>query len=162
MGKAARLRNRQRYLDRVNAVERAKDGVPVFFLEQDTDTEPPGRGLLTRSEVHDLKVAGLGKFVDRGKKFRLYASAPNVIVRVAPVPPSDSGNSDATIAVNEMRANVGEPPAEPGAVLTRGTVRRAQQKVRAIGLCEMGTIDSRAPLARGHRPFDDLEIPDAG
>jgi hypothetical protein len=138
MGKAARLRNRQRYLDRVNAEERVRAGVPVFYEEQDVP-----HGFLTHDECLEKKAVGMGKFINRGKGFRLYRAAP------APPPPepSDSGNSGASIAVNEMRANVGEPPSEPGAALTRGTVRRAQEKIRAIGRQEIGSMDTKAPLA---------------
>lgn len=148
MGRAARLRNRQKYLDRVNAEERAKCGVPVFYLEQDTAAEPPGQGQRTRTEVQELKKLGLGCFINHGKAFRLYESVP---APPRPPVPSDSGNSDATIAVNEMRANVGEPPPEPGAMLARGTRKRAQQKIRAIGGYETGTTDMKAPLARRRR-----------
>lgn len=148
MGKAARLRNRQRYLDRVNAEERAKCGVPLFYLEQDAATEAPGKGQLTRGEARELKAAGLGVFIDHGQAFRLFESVP---APPRPPVPSDSGDSDATISVNEMRANVGEPPPEPGAMLARGTVKRAKQKIRAIAAYETGTTDTKAPLARGHR-----------
>lgn len=147
MGKAARERNRQKYLDRVNAEERVKRGVPVFYLEQDTATERPGQGLRTRSEVQEMKAKGQGKFVDRGRAFRLFASAPEVRVILPPVPPSDSGDSDAAISVDEMRANVGEPPPGNSAMLARGTVKRAQQKIRAIGSHGVGTADTKAPLA---------------
>lgn len=144
---SARLRNRQRYLDRVNAEERAERGIPVFYLEQDKTTETAGKGKLTRAEVRDMKAANLGCFIDHGKAFRLYESAP--APPRAPAP-SDSGSSDATISVNEMRANVGEPPPNTD-VLARGTVTRAQQKIRAVGLYAAGTTDTKAPLARDHR-----------
>lgn len=47
------------------------DLVPCFYLEQDETWETPAY-LRLRSEVHQLKQAKLGKFINHGTAFRLF------------------------------------------------------------------------------------------
>ena len=118
---------------------------PLFY--QDQDQGAPSPYSVTMPQASAMLAAGRGHYIHHKKAFQLHERSP----QGPRVPPSDSGNSDASIAVNEMRANVGEPPPEPGSSIASGTVKRAQQKVRAIGRYEIGTTDTKAPLARGWR-----------
>jgi hypothetical protein len=119
--------------------------VPVFYNEQDQNGQPCT--VATRDELKVLKRKGEGKFINRGKAFRLNRRGPT------PPPqrysPSLSTPSDASISVGEIRANVGEPADTPGAEIARHVVKRAQEKIRAIGAREEGTFDQKAVLAFG-------------
>lgn len=147
---ADRQRDFARFLEhQERQIERARRAnpseIPVFYNEQDQDGNPAT--YVSREEAWDLKRAGEGTFICRGKKFRLNRRGP------APPPlrfsSSLSPDSDASVSVSEMRANVGEPADTPGAEIPRHVVQRAQQKIRAIGERLGGTFDRKAPLAFG-------------
>jgi hypothetical protein len=147
---ADRQRDFARFLERQERqLERARrssvSDIPVFYLEQDQNVQPCTT--VTGEEAWDLKRAGEGTFIARGKAFQLYRRGP------APPPlrfsSSLSPDSDASVSVSEMRANVGEPADTPGAEIPRHVVQRAQQKIRAIGERLGGTFDRKAPLAFG-------------
>jgi hypothetical protein len=149
---AERVRDFNRFTDRlkerrgkVRPADSDTGGIPVFYNEQDQTGKPCAT--VTRDEARDLKSAGEGKFIARGKAFQLGRRGP-APARLS-FRPSLSNDSDASISVNEMRANVGEPADTPGAEIPRHIVQRANQKIRAIGRRESGTFDSRAPLAFG-------------
>jgi hypothetical protein len=135
-----------RFMER--AEPRPSEELPVFYNEQDLNGTPCS--MATRYELQKLKARGEGKFVSHGKAFRLNRRGP------APPParfsPSLSPDSTASISVAEVRANVGEPDVTPGAEIPRHIVKRAQQKIRAIGLRLEGTYDPRAVLAFGSWP----------
>jgi hypothetical protein len=107
---------------------------------------------VTAAQAEAMKEAGRGRYINRGRAFQLCEAAP-----VSPrFTPSQSGESDASISMTEMEANVGiagdlkdwreEAPAP------RHIVERAQKKIRAIGRHDEGTFDDKAPLAFGAWP----------
>lgn len=149
-----RVRSFNRFMERLGERSEAAPGpgtseLPVFYNEQDRSGQPCGS--LSRGECWDLKRSREGNFVDRGTAFQLTRRGP------APAPlrytPSLSSQSDASISLTEMRANVGEPSDTPGAEIPRHVVKRAQQKIGVIGRREPYTFDSKAPLAFGARSW---------
>jgi ABC-type sugar transport system ATPase subunit len=134
--------------ENVNTAQAAKPAslpLPLFYLDQN-------QGLATAYEVtHEqataMKAAGRGKFINRGKAFQLCEPAPlrqNFVC-------SASTDSTASISVNEIEANVGitSNNGSPNEPALRHVVKRAQQKIKAIGRHLEGTFDSKAPLAFG-------------
>jgi hypothetical protein len=87
--------------------------------------------------------------VHHGKAFQLYRRGPEPERRYTP---SKSGDSDRSISLAEMQANVGITANQTGAdwresaPALRHVVQRAQQKIRAIGRREEGTYDEKSPL----------------
>jgi len=119
--------------------------VPTFYFQQDEHTAPCC--VLTRDQARLMKAAGLGKFENHGRTFRLAGSAPARETSRFIV--SESADSCESISVAEMLANVGITDDEAGQPAPRGVVRRARQKIRAIH--DREGFDSAAPLAFGSR-----------
>jgi len=122
-----------------------RDSVPVFFNDQDTELESPCR-TESRAVCHAWKKNGQGKFINRGKAFRLHRRALVQYTYFI----SRSPETAATISYDEMQANAGITNDPIGLPANRATVRKARQKVRAIG---RGLRDDRAVLAFGKWPL---------
>jgi hypothetical protein len=120
--------------------------VPTFYCQQDEHTPPCC--VLTRGQARQMKEAGLGKFENHGRTFRLEGSAPAREASRFSV--SESADSCESISFAEMLANVGITNDEPGTAAPRGVVRRARQKIRAIH--DREGFDKKSPLAFGSRP----------
>jgi hypothetical protein len=126
-------------------VQAPPKSVPLYYLDQN-------QGCLTSYEVTHaqavaMKDAGRGQFINRGKAFQLYESAPRRLNFFC----SASTDSTASISLSEIQANVGITSncATPDEPALRHVVKRAQQKIRAIGRRQEGTFDPKAPLAFG-------------
>ena len=120
---------------------RTDDLVAVFFFDQDVATDAPCRMDL-RTECRRLKHAGLGKFINHGKGFRLHersTARPRLGYK-----PSRSGDSNASISFDEMQANVGITDDPVGFPASRARVSAARAKTRWFG---SGLRDTRATLA---------------
>lgn len=117
--------------------------VDCFYFDQDDATAPCK--ILTREVCHELKAAGVGKFINHGRTFRLYEKMPQAEPRFFA---SDSPKSAESISLAEMKANVGitENNSEPDEPPLRHLVKRAQEKIRSVGRNNY-TDDIRAPLA---------------
>jgi len=102
---------------------------------------------VTHAQATAMKAAGRGQFINRGKAFQLYESAPQRLNFIC----SGSTDSTASISLSEIQANVGitSNNGSPNEPALRHVVNRAQQKVHAIGRHLEGTFDSKAPLAFG-------------
>ena len=121
------------------------EGVPLYYFDQNQSAATTYQ--VTRSQATAMKDAERGRFINRGKAFQLYESAPLRINFIC----SDSTDSTASISPSEIWANVGITSncGEPDLPALRHVVIRAQQKVHAIGRRLAGTFDARAPLAFG-------------
>lgn len=121
--------------------------VSVFYLEQDTSWEKP-REIVSREEARSMKLAGLGRFVDHGRNFRLFEGVP-IVERLLVEDPKEYKSSEeftCAITVDEMLANVGiyaDSLKDP-----RGRVARARHKIRIYP----HVFDDLATLARGRAP----------
>lgn len=100
---------------------------------------------LSYEQARKMRNASMGKFENHGKSFRLFEARHREVPR-APVP-STSPDSSAAISPSEMHANVGITQGSPGEPAAKHIVDRAQNKIRAIGRRDLGTYDTRAPLA---------------
>jgi hypothetical protein len=121
--------------------------LPLFYRDQNQGV--PSSYSVTRAQANAMRDAGRGRFINRGLAFQLDELSPER----PRFTPSQSGESDTSISMAEMEANVGiagdlkdwqeESPAP------RHVVDRAQKKIRAIGRRDEGTFDEKAPLAFG-------------
>lgn len=123
----------------------ATECVPLYYLDQNQGGATAYE--VTRAQATAMKAAGRGKFINRGKAFQLCELAPLRLTFAC----SASTDSSASISPSEMLANVGitsnnGTPNEPA---LRHIVKRAKQKINAMGLRLEGTFDPRAPLAFG-------------
>jgi hypothetical protein len=119
--------------------------LPLFYLDQDQGR--PTTYEVTHEQAKLMRDAGRGKFINRGRAFQLYEPTPLRQSFIC----SASADSTASISVSESQANVGitsnnGTPNEPA---LRHVVKRAQQKINAIGRRLEGTFDSKATLAFG-------------
>jgi hypothetical protein len=132
------------------------DEVPCFYREQDDTWEKPAQTLL-RTDVRTLKDAGLGKFENHGRTFRLFAFSPSYMNEISlqadrNLSHSAPGESDSSISLAEMQANLGI--VSDGLRHPRAFVRRAQEKIKAWP----HIFDEQALLARGFWPLSPLEV----
>ena len=125
----------------------SRETVAVFFLEQDTQLESPCT-VQSRDTCRAWTREGKGKFVNRGEAFRLYERS--TAKERLPYFLSRSAESAASISFDEMQANVGITNDPVGFPANRATVRKARQKIRAIG---RGLRDERTVLAFGRWPL---------
>jgi hypothetical protein len=118
--------------------------LPLFYLDQNQSETTPYS--VTCDQADKMKDAGRGRYINHGKAFQLWESAPAPRHRYVC---SESPDSAASISVTEMQANAGVPADTPGSHLPRHLIKRAQQKVHAIGHRLTGTFDTKATLAFG-------------
>jgi hypothetical protein len=129
----------------VAPVQSEEPTINTFYFDQDDATDTPCC-VLTRAQARGMRREGRGKYENNGKTFRLFDRSPRS-QRTFQV--SESPGSKPTISTAEMKANVGITEDEPDRPANRAVVKRAQQKIRAIGRRELGTYDDRSPLAFG-------------
>jgi hypothetical protein len=123
----------------------AAECVPLYYLDQNQGGSTVYE--VTRAQAKAMKDAGRGKYINRGKAFQLHESSPLRLNFVC----SASSDSTASISPSEMLANVGitSNNGSPNEPALRHVVKRAKQKIDAMGRHEEGTFDPRAPLAFG-------------
>jgi hypothetical protein len=131
------------FVESAGAIE-SRSEVPLFYLDQ--NQSEPTNYQVTLEQARKMKDAGRGQFMNHAKAFQLWESAPAPRHRYVC---SESPDSSASISVTEMQANAGVPSDTPGSHLPRHIMKRARQKIHAIGRRLQGTFDSKAPLAFG-------------
>jgi len=119
--------------------------LPLFYLDQDQGR--PTTYEVTHQQAKLMRDAGRGKFINRGRAFQLCEPAPLRQSFLC----SASADSTASISVSEIHANVGitSNNGSPNEPALRHVVKRAQQKINAIGRRLEGTFDPKATLAFG-------------
>lgn len=117
------------------------DEVPVYYRDQDTFTLQCDTWL--RSKCREQKGI-TGRFIDNGAKFRLFADRPRVYIGADELLASNSFDTNGTISLSEVLANVGMS-LQNRPIPSRARIRDVQAKIRLYP----EITDERSPLAQG-------------
>ena len=120
----------------------------IVLLYHDQSEWDQNRRHTTLENARALKLLSAGKFEKHGAVFRLHQRAP---ARPSPfVPCSRSTDSCSSIALAEMKANVGEPSINESGdgEFPRHYQQQAQRKIRAIGADNYTTDFRSRPSVR--------------